>query len=350
MLLGLTARIAVQGRYPLQDWPDGLAHLTYILSVAETGKLPTIAAPMSSKEFTYESIQPPLYHVSAAALVRLGRLAGLEIPGMFWLLRGFSIALWLGGCLLLWRACARFMLGFKAQLAAIALYCLLPGWIWISAVITNDTMIAFWGCLLLYLTSRTTLSVWAIAVICTAAVLTKLSGIFLVLVPVTLFVYRREWWRAAVVGAAALAGFGLMAARNLTFFGSIRGQEAVTVVVHQSFIGLLRQYGQTFVLSWNQDRFSWSEWYLMWPAIVAGAAFLVWLWPQVVRLYGSARLRVVALAGACMFLLISVAVINQGLEFGRAQGRLGYVALPALCFYLAVGVQAIARRQPCESS
>ena len=342
ILLGLVARLCVQGHYGPLEWPDAVPHGNYILFVYYHETIPTSATPLRQDDPTndYENIQAPLYYILAAGVLASSlamSASGLEgVRNVRW----FSVALWLAGCVLFWRACARFLIGGIGQVTAVGFYCLLPGWIWISCAVSNDALLVFLACLLLWVLSRTTISIWAVTLVCVAAIATKFSGALLVVLPVVLFVYRREWWGAAAVAGSSAVALGLLIWRNLVCFGDMTGQGAVAPVYDRPFLHIIKRHVQGFVLAWNQDRVLNYEWYLLWPSIVTGIAILVWFCPRILRSRAVARQRVAALTSGVVLVLAVAANLIHATTDGVAPGRLSYVALPALCFYIAAGIAA----------
>lgn len=324
LVCGLTARLNLLYLYSPYYWGDAKAHLNYIGHIASGGGLPTKAAPMSDSLQTYENIQPPLYYTIAASVVSFCFASGFNpISGLIML----SLVLWVGGALLIYSA--------SRSLLAVAIYVALPGWIWQSCAISNDVLLVFWGALMVWLLARGG-PVWAVSLVAALACGTKLHGLLLLIPVVLVFVRRglpaRLW---AVLCGPALIITGLVVFRNLTLWSDITGQGyVITKPVFHTIPALARHYVRTFFMAWHSDNFSFIELRLLWPIIACGFGWLIVSWRGIPRQYKR-----FAFALAAFFVLTSAAVIGNGLSLGRAQGRLGYVALPALCVYAGLALE-----------
>jgi len=168
--VGLGALYAWQT--PAWQTPDEPAHFNYVQYVAEENALPLLQAgdypheyleeikaarfpaTMSIAPLRYESHQPPLYYVLAAALYRA--TAGLTLGGRILILRLFSVLLGTAALWVLYRLLHEsFPWPGFVSLAAVAFAATVPMHLAMTAAINNDALAELILALLLWVAVRT---------------------------------------------------------------------------------------------------------------------------------------------------------------------------------------------------
>ena len=166
--------------------PDEEAHLAYIRVVREKGGLPLLS--FSTEGSWSEGHQPPFFYVTAAVV---SVLLGPE-----WGLRWFSLILGIGSILAYYGLACKLFPGHRLTAAAMAATAgVLPMFSFLTATVNNGAMVQFFVAVVLYLgVSPVRWKGWqsvAMGLLIGAAVLSKLSGLFLI--PFFVVAWGRQW-------------------------------------------------------------------------------------------------------------------------------------------------------------
>lgn len=377
---------------PLGEGPDEPGHLAYALFLADEGRLPEQRAAPEASDVPGEGHQPPLAYALAAPAVawlppdeRAILLsanprflwAGGDEPGAFmrgsrerWPWEGLTLAWHMArGVSGLWGALtvaltflAARRLGpgdpWLAPLAA-ALVALNPQLLFITALVSNDALLAALGAACLWWSLRPAPpAAWALGagLLFGLALLTKQSA--LLLAPLLLWGGWRaaggDWRRCAGVtlgwGLAALATAGWWYWRNLTLYGDPFGLEAFTAeFATQPFAwgdpaAWAGALGQLFASFWA--RFGWMSLrppgWALWPyALLCTTAAAGWLLALRRGRPGAPWAGpAIAIAMALAWTLAFAA--TAGLV--AWQGRMLFPAAGAIGLALARGLLALPRR------
>ena len=369
--------------------PDEASHFLYLHNLASSGQLPVIEDRATMFDsLSLQRHHPPLYYLIGAALVAgidrsdvgellqpnpfatvgvvspvnanawLHPLAQAESSALFAvrLLRIFGVLLGMGTVWLVYRA-GRALGGTEAAgLASGLLVAVLPGFLFISASISNDTLITFLSSAALVLLLET----WQarrfdwrrgllLGLIVGSAALTKINGLALIAVIglwALLALVSRRFPARALIGPLLLAGgiavliSGWWYLRNLALYGDPLAMEAT-----------LRVWGRGSIPpSWEEASGVWdSFWMVLGQFNVRGPDWFYRLYAPALTLTGlcltlwAARRRridgrlTVFLAGTALIVVIMLAAAT--LRMNVSQGRLLYPALAALGPLLAVGLR-----------
>jgi 4-amino-4-deoxy-L-arabinose transferase-like glycosyltransferase len=208
--------------------PDETAHVVYVQHLLDKHTLPVL----TSGGGNYEAHQPPLYYLTVAPAMALGRRmgrgspvdhSGAPTPDVF-LGRLWSVLIAAGVTLVSYLlACEVFPQSRVLQLAAPLLVLLLPGHIINLAAITNDGLaelfcgLVIWQCVVLIRRSPTRGRLIGIGVLIGAALLTKTSCLFLlpvaaaaVLLSASPWAPEPSSWRRCVAGLGLIVGPALL--------------------------------------------------------------------------------------------------------------------------------------------
>jgi 4-amino-4-deoxy-L-arabinose transferase-like glycosyltransferase len=376
---------------------DELDHVQYVEHLLQENSFPRIGVDNG-----HESDQPPLYYLAAAAWQKalgihpfqlvlgpatrsrpgVGPLelshaythAQRQAAGHVHVLRLLSVLFGLGTVLLTFAA-ARLATGRDSvALAASLTVALWPKEAFVSAAVTNDSLVIMLGsaCLVLLLlwlrgdTSdglRARLLAFDLGLVLGAAVLTKLSALFLVplavLVMVAVALGHRGHQRVVqlvdplltIVGFMAVTGWWL--ARNQHLYGGYLTGRASTALMRRTMPRLVSH------VSWfNANRFlqfvpsslQKSVWYdggwnqLLLPGwvnkvLTAVAAYALAIFIVVVARRRSSRLRpavTAALVGGVVAGL--AAVMSMAKDQLQAEARIAFIGLSAFAIILVIGV------------
>jgi 4-amino-4-deoxy-L-arabinose transferase-like glycosyltransferase len=235
---GLLLRIVFAIAVPAEFGADEAAHFSYVRYVYENQSLPIHATEVRTAfvEREWEYHQPPLYYAMLAPLYALATdVAGCDRAQTYRVLRLFTILLW---CLTVWlgvRVWSR--LQIQSPLAWSIFLCmlsLLPGYVYVSAMVTNDALLAALSAGVFCLLAGTR-SAWrslGVGVLLGLALLTKMSAMF-VAIPIPALVFLR--WVSGhttrkqastdlvLMLVPALLLFSPLAVRNQELYGSIMG-------------------------------------------------------------------------------------------------------------------------------
>ncbi len=398
-LAGLLTVFALFGlsyslRTPAFEAPDEASHFLYIHNLIETGELPVLED--HDTVFASQSVQrhhPPLYYLLGAALVGgtdRSNIGELLRPNPFaaigtvspvnqnaflhplapawsgalwavWLLRMFGIALGAGTVWLVYRT-GRALGGPAVGLASAWLVVCLPGFIFVSASINNDTLVIFlssagiamlaeaWAARSLTLAKGIVLGL-----ILGGIALTKVNGLaFFGVVGVwaVLVVWnRRIGWRALIRPLLAAAVIAVVTAswwyiRNLMLYGDPLALNATLRIWGRGAAGP----------SWDEAVGVWdSFWMVLGQFNVRGPDWFYRLYAPALVVGGLGVTFWVAHRrkldrGFVWFLLVTVlasiaALVVATSRVNVSQGRILYPALAAFVPLVVVGVR---RRFPWQ--
>ena len=369
---------------PVYEAPDEPDHAQYVNYVLTHGGLPDSHALLGVAGV--ESLQPPLYYLVAATLLRASGTPAfyvrpVETPGfdygavppnrflphtsgderiLHWL-RALSIA---GGVL---AVAATFALALElgqsqsVALTAAAIVALLPQFTFITAAISNDSIAAASGALCLWLVVRKygaprwtwRDSLW-LGLAAGLGALSKAS--LLALVPVAyLPVLRHERRSAAALlrgtltyATGFLAGGGWFYLRNLYLYGDPLDSQGWLLVAPEQVLPDSFRFSYVThsfpVLAFRSlvGMFGWANLplpeplYLLCGILVCLAAGSLWYWAWTHRRLPEQRWLIVALAVAA----VVGAWLLRNLTYNSFQGRLIFPALAGVAVLLARGLAA----------
>jgi 4-amino-4-deoxy-L-arabinose transferase-like glycosyltransferase len=374
---------------PAFENPDEASHFLYLHNLANTGQLPVIEDRAAmSESLSVQRHHPPLYYLIGAALV--GRLDRSDVglllqPNPFatvgvvspinanaWLhplaqdesnaliavrlLRVFGVLLGMGTVWLAYRA-GRALGGTESAALASGLFvAVLPGFIFISASVTNDTLITFLSSAALVLM----LESWRarrfglrrallLGLIVGGIALTKING--LAILPVIglwalLAPVSRRFTLRALIGPLLLAGLVTVAlsgwwyVRNLQLYGDPLAMQAT-----------LRIWGRGAVnATWDEASGVWDSFWMVlgqfnvrgpdWfyrlyaPALtLAGLGLTLWA----ARRHHVDRWLTAFLLGTALISLMTLIAATQSINV--SQGRVLFPALVAFAPLLVVGLR-----------
>ncbi|MFN8378752.1 MAG: glycosyltransferase family 39 protein [Anaerolineae bacterium] len=374
---------------PPFESPDEASHFLYIHNLANTGQLPVIEGRDTMFEsFSVQRHHPPLYYLIGAGLVGgLDRSdVGLLLQGNpfaavgvvspinvnAWLhplaqagsnalvavrlLRIFGVLLGMGTVWLAYRA-GRALGGTESVgLVSSVFVAMLPGFIFISASVTNDTLITFLSSaalvLLLESWQARQFKVWRgllLGVIAGGAALTKING--LMILPIIalwalLALVSRRFTLRQLLGPLLLAGLVTIAlsgwwyVRNIQLYGDPLAMQAT-----------LRIWGRgAATAAWDEASGVWDSFWMVlgqfnvrgpdWfyrlyaPALtVVGLSLTIWA----SRRHRADRWMTIFLTGAALITVI--ALIAATSQLNVSQGRILFPALVAFGPLLVVGLR-----------
>lgn len=390
---------------PILEAPDEVQHYYYVRHISQTGRL-AVQDPDQVALYRQEGSQPPLYYLFGALLtfwidqndaeevIRENPHVNLGVPQAFGnknavvhradegfpyrgvplavhLLRGLSA---LFGVLTVWgtHGLGRIICPDRPGIALLAagFNALLPQFLFMSAAVNNDVAVAATACWAAALLARSVRDGFApgrsvaLGALMGLAALSKLSGLVMIPLAVLGLVYRgwrRDQGRAElfrnglIMGAVAAIIGGWWYARNWTLYSDPLGLHTMLEVVGRreafSFSDLLFELEGLRLSFWGL--FGWfnvlmDRWaYLFYDVLallgLVGLGILFWR-----------QVRTGSKDSRCVALLVGL-ILWVGLAFGAllhwtrsttgSQGRLLFVALPALCVLWAVGLAHLVPRR-----
>ncbi|TAK23360.1 MAG: phospholipid carrier-dependent glycosyltransferase [Chloroflexota bacterium] len=277
--------------------------------------------------------------------------SGAPIDRRMWIARGVSALFGLGTVLMTYLSARRVSL--PAALPAAALVAFMPGFLFVSALVTNDVAVAFFGGLGLYtalraaeggLTARAQLGSGFVVGL---AALTKVSGLLTAPLLLAALALRRESSRRTWGDASARIVFpailvtGWWYARNLSLYGDLTGlrrhlgrddlwgEIPTASEVISDLGGLARSFIGLF--GWFSVPMHDPVYVGYWIVLAIGLAGLA-------RWRGERRGLLLCLGWALMIL---GALVASRLIFRSFHGRLLYPALPGLAVLWGVGLMAL---------
>jgi 4-amino-4-deoxy-L-arabinose transferase-like glycosyltransferase len=384
---------------PLFEAPDEVWHYEYVRWLVEGNGLPA-AEDIGVAPFAQEGSQPPLYYALGAALTAAiptdnaaeiirynphaavgegdsfgnrNRMLHTPAQGFPWQgvaraahrVRLLSVALGLVTVACTYGLSLVILRGRKrAALLAAALVALNPQFLFISASVTNDTMVTALSAATLLLAAMLLaqsrapdgLQLVALGSLVGAAALSKLSGLlaaFPAAYAISIGAWQRRSWREFVRGALVAFGVAALVAgwwfwRNQQQYGDALGlaamfavlpgrDEAATLrVVLSEASGVWRSMWGVF--GWfNLPADAWLAWFYA-GVVAIGCAFAAWEWLRRRSADGAQIVLLLIWIG-----LASVSVVRWA-QISHAQGRLLFPALPALAVLVGWGWDALARR------
>ncbi len=193
---------------------DAGGHLEYVRYVAERWAIPPA-------HLGFEMYQPPLYYFLSALLWRLGQALGFSHVQNMFLLQVFSLVLSIGMFLVgVWVGSMVWPMLKKASrmgfLLFAALLATLPGLVFLSSRINNDTLsqfsfFLFALILFRYWQSPSRMGWLALVFIIAASMLTKSHGVLLLPIAVAvIFCHRRVSWRARLASSVIMVALVAM--------------------------------------------------------------------------------------------------------------------------------------------
>jgi 4-amino-4-deoxy-L-arabinose transferase-like glycosyltransferase len=375
---------------PRWQTPDEPAHYNYVVYLAENLSFPVLQMgdypheyleeikaagfppEMSIEPIRYESHQPPLYYVLAAAVYRVASPWGFQ--AQFLALRLLSVLL---GAILLVVTYAVVTELFPGDsflaLAATAFVALLPMHIAMSAAINNDILaelilaLVTWLCLKEIKVGLSQRQTAALGLLVALALLTKTT----IYVPVVLSVLvalaaraRERGWRTLLYRLGTVYGLGLLLSgwwfvRNALTYGGLdlfAWHRHDSIVVGQPTTaqwiadhGLVRTVQDFTALSFRSfwAQFGWmgvlidSRLYSLLGVVSVAVAvgFVLWVW-RVAR--SPKRLsrfqRWALLLLLLVFLVVAAAHVSYNLKFVQHQGRYLFPALIPIAVAFALGL------------
>ncbi len=410
VIIGAYAIIAAHLSFsiPLGEAPDEPAQFQYISYIAENRALPTSLEERTAAG--YRSDKSPLYHVGAAALAQLFRTDGVqslknigdnprrilptdgnppysilhtddELPPYTGIVRGwhaarFASLLWGGLALLMLYALLRRIFPATGALAGTALVAAMPRYLQMSAVLNEDTLLAF--LVLLYLNLLLPLfhrrGGWrryaALGLVAGLALTAKYSALFLSLDIVLLWLLLRRlptfrqlsaYFGGMVIGAGWWFGFVIANFNRIDSLGWLKGSLAPFLLggrdaaSHQvaASLGIGGAGGiaaNVFALNWLEwgRQFFVSLWFagddvpLGWwlPLAIVSAVAGGWVTVQFFRNRLPRRMALFAVGHLLLFVPLPLLryVLTQNIP-ETAQGR--HVLFPALFSLTAIFLFAI---------
>ena len=259
---GLGLRLWMAGMVPPFEAPDERAHWAYVCYLSEHHSLPVQTETEGPLNQEYEYHQPLLYYLFLAFLCKGLGVLGVSGEGLFYSARFLTVGLWAFGAWFLYRFLEEsdFLNPFLS-LTAFLMYTLLPSYVFLSAMITNDNFLAFWGVVILYLLKRSNqkpLRLLGLGFCLGFAFLTKISAVFLVMMSVFYLLaeafarrsLKRAFWESAIV----LLPFLILALphmiRNYLVYANITGlnvaMNPLALTGENSFMGALSSIQSSF--------------------------------------------------------------------------------------------------------
>ncbi len=373
---------------PRWEAPDEPAHYNYVVDIAENQRLPVLqmgdyphhyleeikAAKfpphMSIEPIRYESHQPPLYYLLAAAVYKVTGSLGED--GQFLALRLLSVLL---GCLLLLLSYAIVKEVLPGQeflaLAATAMIATVPMHIAMTAAINNDVLAELILASIILLCIKhlksglSTRQVLALGFLLALALLTK-TGIYVPAVVSVLFSVtvraRTEGARAFLRQIGLISGLALFSAwwfvRNLLTYGDldlfgwhrhdsvVLGQPTTAQWISEH--GLFKTIQEFFVVSFHSfwAQFGWmgilidSRLYALLGlvSILVSVGLILFLVRAIRDRRALSRFQWWALGLLCLvFVLVTAGHMLYNLKFVQHQGRYLFPALVPIGLAFALG-------------
>jgi 4-amino-4-deoxy-L-arabinose transferase-like glycosyltransferase len=375
---------------PRWQTPDEPAHYNYVVYLAENLSFPVLQMgdypheyleeikaagfppEMSIESIRYESHQPPLYYVLAAAVHRVASPLGFD--GQFLALRLLSVLLGATLLVVTYAVVSELFPGeLFVSLAATAFVAMLPMHIAMSAAINNDTLaevvlaLVVWLCLREIKVGLSQRQAVALGLLVALALLTKTT----IYVPVVLSVLvalaaraRERGWRTFLIRSGTIYGLGLLLSgwwfvRNAITYGVwdlFAWHRHDSIVVGQpttaqwiADYGLAKTVQDFFTVSFRSfwAQFGWmgvlidSRLYLLLGVLSMAVAvgLVLWVWrvarsPEKLTRFQRWALLLLLL----VFLVVAAAHVSYNLKFVQHQGRYLFPALAPIAIAFALGL------------
>ena len=368
--VGLVCRLAFVFFTPTFYAPDEVSHYKYVQYLAEKHAFPVQTSKVGDNTDDFEYHQPPLYYLLLTPLFVVSKAISSSTAVTVILLRlgsvlcwGFNV--WLGK---LWLRRLEVKDPFM-WVFVMGIICLLPTYIFVSAAVNNDNLLATLGGAILYVLAnreRTLRMALATGILLGLALLAKQSAVvfFFPILVLAAFdgIQRRAKRRAVVVelgvvfGCAALV-FAPRALWNFHVYGTFTPEylviSRITPIAWPSFIHGVASAAHHLVKSfWAVSGISNNIGY---PFPLPGMMLMALC--VVARQEGIHRAPVdgdqkLGLSGAMMAALIVAVLVNLGLVlrfgylFGMGQGRHLFPVLFPISLALAWGLRPLPIKYP----
>ncbi len=385
---------------PLLEASDELWHVGMVEAISNTGELPIQDAEHRETTWKQEGSQPPLYYLIAAGIAStigiddLDTLrepnphakAGLPQPidnknlvlhdeadgqtqaaRAIYTIRLFSILLGAVTIVMVYRS-AKLLAPRNPTVPIVAagLTALNPMFIFIAASVNNDNLVTALNSAVIYLLLKTlrdgfdTKRSLLIAVLVTAATLSKLSG--LILVPIIAIAalwsaWQRKNWRGLIILGTAMAAIWAIGAswwylRNMELYGELFGTTTMALVAGPR----LEPFSiNTLFAEFEGFRAAYWGWFggvniLTTPiyyrimdiiTVIGVIGYILYLrkcWRSGNSFQKSANIALLA-----MIILASLSIINWTAQTYASQGRLLFPFIAAISALLALGLDYFLR-------
>ena len=353
---GLALRLFLVWIVPPFEAPDERAHWAYVQYLCGHYSLPVQTQTEGPLNEEYEYHQPLLYYLILALFSKALNFFGVNGEALLYFARLFTVGIWVLGAWFLYRFLREsdFLNSFLA-LTAFLFYTLLPSYVFLSSMVTNDSFLAFWGVVILYLLkpcSRSLPRLLGLGFCLGLAFLTKISAVFLVMMSV-LFILADSFVKRPMKGAFRDAGimlipFFLLALphliRNQLLYSNMTGLNAamnpLALIGENSFFIALGSIQSSF---WaTAGRYNQISFYYPAPGVIF--SYLA-LW-GLIRDYFSKRSPLITLirnpVGVAFiesFLLLFAVDFFYGYFLQEGQGRFLFHFLVPAALLFASGLQ-----------
>jgi hypothetical protein len=391
--LGVTYSVVT----PIFEASDEIWHYPVVEHIATTGRLP-VQEPDIETLWGQEGSQPPLYYLASAALTfrvdtsdleeRLWQnphaRAGIpldpdnrnliihtEVERFPWrgtvlavhLIRLFGVALGAASVALAYELIRTVWPEAPAAAAmGSALMAFNPMYLFISGSVNNDNLTVLLETWTLLLVARilrdglTTRRAATLAIVLTAATITKISGLTLVpIVGLGLLIHalRTKEWKPTLLASLGLIGAWLALAgwwyvRNLVLYNELLGirmQVAIAGGREITLAGLLQEWYGFWVSYWGlfgavNILMDWQSYRVLTILTLGGIGGLLWwAWQKV---HSGEGKRLIAPGMMALYtLIVFVGVVRWTMLTYASQGRLMFPALAAISGLLGAGLVAL---------
>lgn len=364
-VIGALIRLIYAIETPTFYAPDEQAHFKHIKYLAEHKELPIQTSKTGAESNDWEYYQPPLYYLISALVYSFTSNFTNDTSEQIVTLRALSIAFWMINVFLAYRILQRLELTQPAiMLGVLTVFCLLPTYTFLSAMVNNDTLLVTVGLLLTYwLTQFRKTLPWAFfaGIILAAGIYTKLSAVVYVVCFCLFLMFT--WLKdrshlskyllcGGLSGIIVFVLFVPWVIRNLEIYGSASGLHVANIPVEWNSTGemlftCLRYLIYTF---WSASGIYNNIKGDIFPKI--GTLFFLFIMASLLIQWYRDSFRFnkepIFLSLFFMLLLNFLLTLKFGYDYGQCQGRFLYPSLFLIGLFLSLGSKALPIRRNLE--
>ncbi len=238
IISGLLIRIFLSLYIPAFYAPDEKPHYKYIVYLMKYKKLPIQTSKTDDPTYDWEYYQPPLYYLLLSFFLTSLSHINLNSDVSFYLIRMFSILLWLIGALIYVKLFAYLNFKYEEKLFFFSIYSFLPSFVYLTSVINNDNLLNFFfPIILLVLSTRIKGKELLLGFILALSLMTKLTAIIYIFFTFLYLLFYEKSFKKALLKFFVICSIILFLSlpwfiRNLHIYNSFTGFDIVNKKIY----------------------------------------------------------------------------------------------------------------------